>query len=99
MPGFIQIMDIQTSRIDEVEALANRMREERGAALLARKSTVTADRDRPGHYRIIVEFDSYDEAMENSGDPATGRFAEEMGKLLHGPPVFHNLDVRSVMVV
>ena len=98
MPGFIQIMQIETSRIEEVEALAVRMREERGDALLASKATVAADRDNPGHYFLIIEFNSYEEAMENSNDPETGRWEAQMGELYDGPPVFHNLDVREVMV-
>ncbi len=97
MPGFVQIMELKTSRIDEVEALSKRMQEERGDALLATKGTVTADRDRPGYYLVIVEFDSYEEAMKNSNDPATSKYAEQMGALLDGPPKFYNLDVRLVM--
>ena len=99
MPGFVQIMEFDTSRIEEVEALAQRMEQERGDALLARKATVTADRDRAGHYFVIVEFDSYEEAMKNSNDPATTKYSEEMGKLLDGPPTFHNLDVRQENVL
>jgi uncharacterized protein (DUF1330 family) len=97
VPGFVQIMELKTSRIDEVEALSKRMQEERGDALLATKGTVTADRDRPGYYLVIVEFDSYEEAMKNSNDPATSKYAEQMGALLDGPPKFYNLDVRLVM--
>jgi quinol monooxygenase YgiN len=97
MPQFVQIMEFDTSRIDEVEALSRNMQEERGDALLATKATVTADRDHPGHYYVIVEFNSYEEAMKNSSDPATSRYAEKMSELLDGPPIFHNLDVVSVM--
>jgi hypothetical protein len=99
MPGFVQIMEFDTSRIDEVEALSRKLQQERGDALLASKATVTEDRDRPGHYFVIVEFGSYEEAMRNSNDPATSRYAEELGALLDGPPTFHNLDVRMVMNV
>jgi len=99
MAGFVQIMEFDTSRIDEVEALSRKMQDERGDALLASKATITADRDRPGHYFVIVEFDSYEDAMKNSNDPATSKYAEQMGALLDGPPTFHNLDVHSVMVV
>jgi hypothetical protein len=93
MPGFVQIMELKTSRIDEVEAMSRRMQEERGDALLVTKATVTADRDRPGYYLVLVEFPSYEEAMKNSNDPATSKYAEEMGALLDEPPKFHNLDV------
>jgi len=97
MPGFVQIMEVKTSRIDELEALSTRMQEERGDALLSTRGIITADRDRPGYYLIIVEFDSYEQAMKNSNDPETGKFAQEMGSLLDGPPKFYNLDVRLVM--
>jgi hypothetical protein len=99
MPGFVQIMEIETTRIDEVEALSKKMQEERGDALLASKATITEDRDRPGHYLIIVEFDSYEEAMKNSNDPVTGKYADQMTAVLAGPPTFRNLDVRTVMNV
>ena len=44
MPGFVQIMEIETSRIEEVEALSKKMQEERGDALLVSRATVTQDR-------------------------------------------------------
>ena len=97
MPGFVQIMEFETLRIDEVEALSKKMQLERGDALLASKATITEDRDRPGHYFVIVELDSYEEAMRNSNDPVTGKYAEQMSALLTGPPIFHNFDVRTVM--
>ncbi|MFI5036662.1 MAG: hypothetical protein ACHQFZ_10715 [Acidimicrobiales bacterium] len=97
MPGFIQIMEVTTSRVDELEALSKRLRDERGDALLASKATITADRDQPGRYFIIVEFNSYEEAMKNSNDPATQKYATEMASLLDGPPTFRNLDVIDVM--
>ncbi|HZM55442.1 MAG TPA: hypothetical protein VFC03_10500 [Acidimicrobiales bacterium] len=97
MPGFVQIMEIKTSRIDELEALVKKMQEERGDSLLSTRAVLTADRDRPGYYVNIIEFNSYEEAMKNSNDPATSEFAKEMGALLEGPPKFYNLDVRHEM--
>ncbi len=47
MPGFVQIMEIETSRIEEVEAFSKKMQEERGDALLASRATVTQDPDLP----------------------------------------------------
>jgi len=73
------------------------MREERGDDFLAVRSTITEDRERRGHYYVVVEFDSYEEAMKNSEDPATGKFSAMMTELLDGAPTFHNLDVVSVM--
>jgi hypothetical protein len=97
MSGFVQIMEFDTSKIEEVEALSRQLQEAQGDALLATRGTITADRERPNHYYIIVEFDSYEEAMKNSEDPVTGKYSEMMGELLNGPVTFHNLDVVSVM--
>lgn len=58
--------------------------------------TLTQDRDRPGTYLQMVEFPSYEAAMENSNRPETGRFAERLAALCSGPPVFRNLDVVRV---
>ena len=93
MAGFIQIIEYQTSRFDEVKALGEeRAQTDKGS--LARRITATEDKDRPGTYLTLVEFDSYDAAMENSKRPETAQFAEQMGKLCDGPPKFYNLDVR-----
>ncbi len=96
MPGFVQIMEFDTSRIEEVDALSRRLEQEAGDGFLARKATVTEDRDRRGHYYVIVEFDSYEEAMKNSENPVVNEFAAKMGELLDGPPTFYNLDVFAV---
>jgi len=97
MSGFVQIMEIKTSRRDEVEALVARTRRERGDQMPVSRSIITEDRDRAGYYFAIIEFDSYEEAMKNSNDPATGEFAKQLGALLDEPPKFYNLDVLQVM--
>ena len=51
-----------------------------------RRISATADRDRPGTYFTIVEFDSYESAMENSNRPETSEFAAKMAALCDGPP-------------
>jgi quinol monooxygenase YgiN len=94
--AFIQIIDNTTSRMDEIEALSEQMRTEMAGESTVRKVTVTQDRDRPGHYLIIAEFDSYEDAMKNSEHPATQAFAAKMAGLADGPPVFYNLDVLRV---
>jgi hypothetical protein len=97
MAGFIQIIEFKTSRIDEIEALAGERSSELQSGSTAHRVTVTADRDRPGYYLTIAEFDSYESAMENSNRPETGEFAAQMAKLCDGPPKFYNLDVHRVM--
>jgi hypothetical protein len=93
MAGFIQIIEYKTSRFDEVKALGEE-RAHNDPGSLARRVTATEDRDRPGTFLTVVEFDSYDDAMKNSARPETAQFAEQMGKLCDGPPTFYNLDVR-----
>lgn len=92
MTGFVQIIEFTTSRIDEVLKLTEEMQTQRDAGT-ARRGTLTADRDQPNHYVSVVEFDSYESAMENSNRPETGAFASRMAALCDGPPTFHNLDV------
>jgi hypothetical protein len=94
MAGFVQIMEYKTSRFDEMKELG----EEYGKndpGSLARRVLVTENRDKPGAFMTIVEFDSYESAMENSARPETGEFAEKMMKLADGAPTFYNLDVRD----
>ncbi len=92
MAGFVQIIEFQTSRMDEIRQLVEEMRSDLGPGFAGR-GTVTVDRDRAGHYLNIVEFESYDSAMENSARPEIGRFAARMAELCDEPPRFYNLDV------
>jgi hypothetical protein len=91
--GFVQIIEWKTSRIDEIEKLNEEWRE-RFPKMGPTRVLVCADRDNAGSYMTIVEFSSYEEAMENSKDPATSEFADRMSALTDGTPVFHNLDIR-----
>ena len=93
MAGFVQIIEFQTPRIEEIEKLGTPSRSEGSTPATFRSVTVTADRDRPGSYYTIVEFDSYESAMENSARPETSEFAAKFAALCDGPPVFRNLDV------
>ena len=90
MTGFVQIIEFTTSRYDEVRALVDERRDQPGLAL---RGTIAQDRDRPGTYLNIVEFESYESAMENSSSPETQAFAARMGELCDGPATFYNLDL------
>ena len=94
MAKFVQIVEFQTSRIEEIEALGRPARSEGDAPAAFRRITATADRDRPGTYLMIVEFDSYESAMENSSRPETSELAAKMASLCDGPIVYRNLDVQ-----
>ncbi|SHI27914.1 hypothetical protein [Streptomyces sp. 3214.6] len=93
---FVQIIDFETDRIDEMRALA----EEGDQRLTGRpdgpaRRLVLKDRNRPNRYLAVIEFDSYEEAMRNSEDPATGKFAEQMAALCTRPPSFTDCDVQD----
>ena len=97
MAGFVQIIEYQTSRIDEVAALATEFREQTEATVQDGPKpiggTITADRDRPGYYLSFVEFDSHEAATEASNRPETQAFFGRLSQLMDGPPKFYNLEV------
>lgn len=94
--GFVQIIEYRTSRPDEIDALLDEWEETSEGVRTAARGLQCADRDNPGTYLSIVEFPSYEAAMENSNRPETTAFAERMQKLCDGPPTFRNLDVQRV---
>jgi hypothetical protein len=96
MAGFVQIIEFTSSRPDEIRALTQQYQADRvasGEKLPVVRSTITADKDRPNTYLNIVEFPSYEAAMENSKNPATSDFAQKMMVLCDGEPKFYNLNV------
>ncbi|HVQ88002.1 MAG TPA: hypothetical protein VMT88_07460 [Actinomycetes bacterium] len=101
MAGFFQIIEFKTSQIDEIKAMGEKfrdMRQSEGDTSVVR-GTVAEDRDRPGTYLNIVEFESYEKAMANSERPDTQEFSARMMELCDGPPKFYNLDVKQVWQV
>jgi hypothetical protein len=92
MTGFVQLIEWKTSRIDDVQRLQDEWRE-RFPHMGPTRVVAAADRENPGTYFTVVEFESYEAAMENKADPTTSEFAERMLELCDGPAVFHNLDV------
>ncbi|MGW6278703.1 hypothetical protein [Kribbella sp. NPDC055071] len=96
MAGFLQIIEYRTSKPDEIEALMEDFQSARTAAAdgpSPTRSTTCADRDEPGRYFAVVEFASYEDAMENSKRADTTEFAEKMMGLSDGPTTFYNLDI------
>ena len=93
---FVQVIDLTTTRPDEVEALVSEWRAQTIGRRTAQRGTFTKDRDRPDTYVQIVEFPSYEDAMANSDLPETAAFAERLSQICDGPMTFRNLDVRNV---
>ena len=94
--AFIQVIEVTTTRLDEIQALMDEWLVRTEGKRKAQRSTLTADRDRPNTYVQMVEFPSYEAAMANSALPETSEFAERITKLCDAPPSFRNLDVRRV---
>lgn len=93
---FIQIIEYQTSRLDEVEALGKQFREDSAKVTGGAKplrGTITADQERPGYYLSIIEFESAEAAREASSRAETQEFFGRLTELMDGPPKFYNLDV------
>lgn len=93
--GFIQIIQMETTKPEAVEALVSEWRTKSEGSRSAQRGTFTRDRDRPNTYIQIVEFPSYEDAMTNSELPETASFAESLSEICDGPLMFRNLDVRS----
>ncbi|MDQ2748360.1 MAG: hypothetical protein ABI775_02085 [Pseudonocardiales bacterium] len=91
--AFVQIIEFQTSRFDEMKKIGDEWEAAVGDARTSRRRVLCQDRDNPGRYFNIVFFDSYESAMENSNQPATQEFSGKMMALGDGPPTFYNLDV------
>jgi hypothetical protein len=90
---FIQIIDMRTSKFDELQKLEQEWRNATDGKRTLRRSIVTRDRKDPNHYVVLAFFDSYDSAMANSNLPETTQFGEKQNALLDGPAQFTDLDV------
>jgi len=96
-PGaFVQVVEFTTDRIEEWGPIQDRLVKALGPDRPMRWSVLTDDRDRPGTHIALVEFASYESAMANSADPATGAWFAELSAVCTGEPAFRNLDVARV---
>ena len=91
--SFIQVMHLQSSKIDEIRAAADEWERATEGKRTVERSVICRDRDDPNRYSIIVFFDSYEDAMRNSALPETDALSKKTSALSDGPPTFLNLDV------
>jgi hypothetical protein len=91
--SFIQIIEYETDRPDEIRALGEARMTEMPEPAPGFRFVATQDRDRPNRYFSIIEFPSYEVAMENSARPDTDAFAKEFAAMCTSGPTFYNLDV------
>jgi hypothetical protein len=93
MAGFMQIIEFQASRTEEIEERGRPPRTRGSSAPTFRRILATADRERPGTYLTIVEFDSTNRPWKTRGRPETSAFAAKMAGRCDGPAIFRKLDV------
>lgn len=91
--AFIQIIEARAANIDAMLAVDAEWEQATEGKRTARRSIVTTDRNDPSRHLIIVFFDSYESAMENSALPETQQFAQKWAAAVDGPMLFHDLDV------
>jgi uncharacterized protein (DUF1330 family) len=93
MAKFVQIIEFETSKIDELRKLDEEWMAATAGKRSATRSLLCSDREKKNRYFVIVEFPSYQAAMENSELPETQHFASEQAKLADGEAKFLNLDL------
>jgi hypothetical protein len=90
---FVQLIEFNTSHMSEIQELDREWEKATEGKRTARRSVITRDRNDPNRHVVIVFFDSYESAMQNSALPETHEFAQRQGALIDGSPVFYDLDV------
>jgi hypothetical protein len=92
--GFVQIVEFTTPDLDAVRQMDAKWQEATDGKRTARRQIVTRDRNNLKRYLVLVFFDSYDSAMQNSNPPETQAFAEQH-RAATNELGFHDLDVIS----
>jgi quinol monooxygenase YgiN len=90
---FIQTISFTSSKMDEMRKVMDDYSSSGADAPGFIRSTVLKNRDRPNAYLVIAEFESYEQAMENSARPETDAMAKKMGELVDGEVTYGNYDV------
>jgi quinol monooxygenase YgiN len=90
---FVQLIDMRTKNIDEIQKLEEEWERATEGKRTLRKAIVGRDRNDPDRHIVIAFFDDYDSAMDNSNLPETKTYGEKQSALLDAPPTYTDLDV------
>jgi hypothetical protein len=93
--GFVQIIELRSSRPDDIQKVADEWESATEGKRKTVRRVVCQDHDDPGRLFIIVFFNSYEEAMQNSALPETELFSRKMMSYADGAPTFSNLDIQD----
>lgn len=91
--AFVQIMEIETDRPDDVLAAAAAWFEATEGKRTLRRSITCRDRTDANRIVVIAMFDSYESAMENSNLEETQELATRIGEMVRIPVEFRDLDI------
>jgi hypothetical protein len=91
--SFVQIIDLRTKNVDEIQNLEREWEKATEGKRTLRRSIVGRDRNDPDRYLVLAFFDSYESAMENSNLPETNELGQKQSALVDGPMQFIDLDV------
>jgi quinol monooxygenase YgiN len=90
---FAQIIEFKTSQLEDFNANLDAWMTKTEGHRIPHHAVVRRDRDTEDRYLLMVEFSSYDQAMQNSNRPETAEFAAFLAGICDGPLTFRNLDV------
>jgi hypothetical protein len=90
---FTQIVEFQTSRIEDLNTYFDAWIARTNGQRVPHLALLHRDRDADNVYQLIVEFTSHDAGMENSHLPQVGEFGAYLASICDGPLKFRNLDV------
>jgi hypothetical protein len=93
---FVQVIEMTTTKIADIEAIMNEWMAVTEGRRSARRSLLTKDRDTPNTYVQVVEFPSYEQAMANSALPETAALSGKLAALCDSGPTFRNLEAVRV---
>jgi hypothetical protein len=90
---FAQIIEFTTDHIEQFNAELDAWQLRTEGKRIPHRAVLSKDRDDPGRYLLVVEFSTFQDAMDNSSRPETAEFASFLGSLGTTPLGFRNLDV------
>ena len=93
---FVQLIEFKTGDIEAFNRTLDDWLAKTSGVRTPTRAVQGRDRDNDRTYIHIVEFPSYEAAMENSNRPETAEFAARLAQLCDSPPAFRNLDVTRV---
>lgn len=91
---FVQLIEYETDKPEELDKVFDQWLKATEGKRTVMHEMHGQDRDKPAHFVDIVEFPSYQAAMENSRLPETQQNAEKIRALCTSEPRFVNLEVK-----